>query len=96
MTTPKLHPAAVRASLEWDTANSLAELIHDAINDHLKDEEDRRFGQPHYGHPTFDDHLKSEGWVELREAAEELYDECMGSIHEPLGRALRRVRGEKP
>lgn len=54
---------------------------------------------------AIDDHLKSEGWEELREAAGKLAKAILGRsmtplkvdwLVEELGIALRRVRGEKP
>ncbi len=86
MTTPKLHNAAVKAAEKWSPVRSmsdLAQIIHAAI----------------------DDHLKSEGWVELREAADRYIreldnpapDYTMRMVHRrEIREALRRVRGEKP
>lgn len=86
MTTPKLHPAAIRAAATWyheddlTQPHALAKRIHAAI----------------------DDHLKSEGWEELRDKAQIVSSlirrgTALVWVHAEaveLREALSRVRGE--
>ncbi|MEE8240081.1 MAG: hypothetical protein V3R16_02335 [Nitrospirales bacterium] len=102
-----LHPAAIRAaeriaSGECDyftgSDTSVQELIHDAIDDHLKSEEWQRVLT--LTEKLFQDRLKSEGWEELSEVAQELISTLQGCKNfvteaDKVAVALRRVRGEK-
>ncbi len=92
MTTPTLHPAAVKAA--------------NHIEDRVRSEHKVTFNLSLLEaeiHAAIDDHLKSEGWVELRKAADKIShlletEKAVVWVNAEaveLREALRRLPGEK-
>jgi len=112
----EIHDAAKRAAEKiFHSSTGWDKIIHDAIEDHLKSEgyddeaasrcacefaDGKCISACGYHQMEFNNRLKSEGWVELREAAEIVRDQIVNEgraehdVNLYLDRVLRRVRGE--
>ena len=98
---PKLHPAAVKAAEKW-----VDQYLVPKLEMSFDDNEIRRGTMLNtiakLIHAAIYDHLKGEGWLELREAAEELEaildDKCgpRPTWIDEQERLFKALRGVKP